>query len=124
MKRDTFTKAATQAGTLECEVIQGLVFSSPADLLTESLSTYFSPFSLSPCSLSRYSIVEEAYLPPSADVKESKETPGKFSCSETGNIVEWNEEENYLFRLTDFKEPLRKWLTENEVRMQNFFCGK
>ena len=64
-------------------------------------------------SFTRYSIVEEAYLPSNAVVKES--STGKFVCAETQNVVEWNEEQNYLFRLREFKEPLRKWLMEYEV---------
>ena len=60
--------------------------------------------------------MDEAYVSPRIKVEESPETPGKFVCAETRDVVVWNEEENYLFRLNEFKEPLKKWLTENEVR--------
>lgn len=29
---------------------------------------------------------------------------------ETGNPVEWIEEENYMFKLSSFKNDLHKWL--------------
>jgi hypothetical protein len=34
---------------------------------------------------------------------------------ETGQPVEWTEEDNYKFRLSAYTEPLLKWLTENEM---------
>ena len=64
---------------------------------------------------SRYSVVEEAFLPSNAAVTESTESPGTYVCVETQNVVEWSEEENYLFRLVEFKEELKKWLKENNV---------
>ena len=59
--------------------------------------------------------MEEAFLPGNASVIESKDTPGVFLCAETQNVVEWSEEDNYLFRLTHFKEELRRWLTSQQV---------
>ena len=32
---------------------------------------------------------------------------------ENGYAVEWCEEKNWMFRLTDFIEPLRKWISES-----------
>ena len=60
--------------------------------------------------------MDEAYVSPRIKVEESPETPGKFVCAESRDVVVWSEEENYLFRLNEFKEPLQKWLTESEVR--------
>ncbi|KAF9509338.1 hypothetical protein BS47DRAFT_159750 [Hydnum rufescens UP504] len=35
--------------------------------------------------------------------------------AETGQPVEWTEEDNYKFRLSAYREPLLKWMTENEM---------
>lgn len=32
---------------------------------------------------------------------------------ESGQPVEWQQEENYMFRLSQFREPLIKWLEGN-----------
>lgn len=34
--------------------------------------------------------------------------------SESGHPVEWSEEENYMFRLSSFVEPLKAWLEKND----------
>ncbi|CDZ97772.1 methionine-trna ligase [Phaffia rhodozyma] len=42
---------------------------------------------------------------------------GNKVAIESGSKVEWSEEENYKFRLSAFKEPLLKWLSENPEAM-------
>lgn len=44
------------------------------------------------------------------DLKEEKET--WMVCKENGKRVEWTEEVNYKFKLTAFKDDIRKWLTD------------
>lgn len=31
-------------------------------------------------------------------------------CTESGDVVEWMEEDSYKFRLTSFKDQLKYWL--------------
>ncbi len=37
---------------------------------------------------------------------------------ETGNVVEWSSEENYLFRLTAFREKLLEWINTKPYRKE------
>ena len=38
---------------------------------------------------------------------------------ESGHLVEWAREENYVFKLNPFKERIEKWLTDNKVPTLN-----
>jgi len=62
-----------------------------------------------------YSVVDEAYLPRNALVKQAPDDPEKTICAESGNYVQWNEETNYIFKLGRFKDDLGKWLESEEV---------
>jgi len=42
---------------------------------------------------------------------------------ESGHPVEWASEENYVFRLTEFKERLKKWLIENQIIQPKIFLN-
>ena len=40
--------------------------------------------------------------------------------SESGHVLEWTEEENYVFKLSRFKEGLDEWLGGGVVRPSHF----
>ena len=41
---------------------------------------------------------------------------------ESGHPVEWMEEENYLFRLKNFKDDLRNWIKTDGKSKKNIFA--
>lgn len=55
-----------------------------------------------------YCSSDEAFVTNVEDV--TKDGVTKKVSSESGNEVEWIEEENYMFKLSQFQEPLLKWL--------------
>ncbi|XP_018400192.1 PREDICTED: methionine--tRNA ligase, mitochondrial-like [Cyphomyrmex costatus] len=65
-----------------------------------------------------YCVSDEAFLS-DAELMEQKDSTGKVIkvSTESGNIVEWTEEENYKFRLNTFQDDLKYWLKdENTVK--------
>jgi methionyl-tRNA synthetase len=42
--------------------------------------------------------------------------------SESGNPVEWSTEENYIFKLTHFKEQLLDWINSGDVVKPSVFA--
>ncbi|XP_071627826.1 methionine--tRNA ligase, mitochondrial isoform X2 [Temnothorax longispinosus] len=65
-----------------------------------------------------YCVSDEAFLS-DAELVEQKDSTGKVIkvSAESGNKVEWTEEENYKFRLSAFQDDLKYWLKdENTVR--------
>ncbi|NWU72818.1 SYMM protein, partial [Pterocles burchelli] len=61
-----------------------------------------------------YCTAEESFLPESqlAQRWDAQGRPCKVSL-ETGHQVHWTKEENYMFRLSAFRDPLWKWLRDN-----------
>ncbi|KAF1612000.1 Methionine--tRNA ligase, mitochondrial, partial [Eudyptes chrysolophus] len=61
-----------------------------------------------------YCTPEECFLPESqlAERRDAQGHPCKVSL-ETGHQVHWTKEENYMFRLSAFRDPLQKWLRDN-----------
>ncbi|NXD10277.1 SYMM protein, partial [Nothocercus nigrocapillus] len=61
-----------------------------------------------------YCTAEESFLPASqlAERRDARGHVLKVSL-ESGHQVHWTKEENYMFRLSEFQEPLRKWLRDN-----------
>ncbi|KAG8714025.1 methionyl-tRNA synthetase [Ceratobasidium sp. 395] len=62
-----------------------------------------------------YSVPDECFYPES-QVQEGKDPKTGQECmvsKETGQKVEWSEEENYKFRLSSFRQPLIDWLQQN-----------
>ncbi|NXJ84698.1 SYMM protein, partial [Trogon melanurus] len=61
-----------------------------------------------------YCTPEESFLSESqlAECKDAQGRPCKVSL-ETGHQVHWTKEENYMFRLSAFQDPLRQWLRDN-----------
>ncbi|NXI34655.1 SYMM protein, partial [Galbula dea] len=61
-----------------------------------------------------YCTAEECFLPESqlAEHRDAQGRPCKVSL-ETGHQVHWTKEENYMFRLSAFREPLQSWLRDN-----------
>uniref|UniRef100_A0A8C2VI74 Methionine--tRNA ligase, mitochondrial n=1 Tax=Chinchilla lanigera TaxID=34839 RepID=A0A8C2VI74_CHILA len=61
-----------------------------------------------------YCASDECFLP---DAKVTRQPgPAGESCPvslESGHPVSWTKEENYIFRLSQFREPLRRWLRSN-----------
>ncbi|NWW89745.1 SYMM protein, partial [Rhynochetos jubatus] len=61
-----------------------------------------------------YCTPEECFLPES-QLAERRDPRGRL-CKvslETGHQVHWTKEENYMFRLSAFRDPLRKWLQDD-----------
>ncbi|XP_038219661.1 methionine--tRNA ligase, mitochondrial [Zerene cesonia] len=62
-----------------------------------------------------YSVNDEAFVP-EAHTREEVTDDGKVRVSvESGNKVEWTEENNYMFRLSAFKTHLKNWLKTDGV---------
>ncbi|NXS63175.1 SYMM protein, partial [Brachypteracias leptosomus] len=61
-----------------------------------------------------YCTAEECFLPESQLVQrgDTRGHPCPVSA-ETGHQVHWTKEENYMFRLSAFREPLQSWLRDN-----------
>lgn len=62
-----------------------------------------------------YSITDECFIPEN-DV-ETKIIQGeqKSVLKSTSQPVEWIEEDNYMFKLSDFREKVREWIEKNQV---------
>ncbi|KAI8049602.1 hypothetical protein BDF22DRAFT_699615 [Syncephalis plumigaleata] len=62
-----------------------------------------------------YSVSDEAfYLPSQVTTSQDPATGNSITIAiESGQRVEWIQEENYKFRLSAFREPLRRWLQDN-----------
>ncbi|XP_013381189.1 methionine--tRNA ligase, mitochondrial [Lingula anatina] len=61
-----------------------------------------------------YSVNDECFVS-EAQVQDAADGSGKVSI-ESGHPVEWNQEENYMFRLSLFRSELDKWLDEEVVQ--------
>jgi len=57
-----------------------------------------------------YSITDECFYTDSQVVKKQDQTVS----AETGSVVEWTSEENYLFRLSAFRDDLLKYYSSNK----------
>lgn len=64
-----------------------------------------------------YSISDECFYSPSQITRTGD---GKVIATETGNEVILEEEENWKFRLTGYKERLRDWLSKPECELARF----
>ncbi|XP_076631081.1 methionyl-tRNA synthetase, mitochondrial [Colletes latitarsis] len=64
-----------------------------------------------------YSVSDETFIA-DAEVIQKKDMAGNIeSMTESGNPVEWTEEDSYKFRLTSFQDDLKHWLKdENTVQ--------
>ncbi|KAH0631017.1 hypothetical protein JD844_004480 [Phrynosoma platyrhinos] len=63
-----------------------------------------------------YCTAEESFLS-SSQVTERPDSRGQLRkvSLESGHQVHWTKEENYMFRLSKFQEPLLKWLQESKA---------
>lgn len=63
-----------------------------------------------------YCVSDEAFLS-DAELVEQKDPTGKIIkvSAQSGNTVEWMEEENYKFRLSAFQDDLKYWLKDENV---------
>ncbi|KAH6563375.1 methionine-tRNA ligase [Batrachochytrium salamandrivorans] len=59
-----------------------------------------------------YCVSDETFYP-EMQVQASPSDPNVMISKESGKVVEWTKEENYKFRLSDFKDRLIKWLEDN-----------
>ncbi|XP_076147737.1 methionine--tRNA ligase, mitochondrial [Alosa pseudoharengus] len=66
-----------------------------------------------------YSTQDESFLMPT-QVTEACDVNGNVIkiSTESGHKVEWMKEENYMFRLSEFRSPLLRWLKENPNAVQ------
>lgn len=56
-----------------------------------------------------YNVSEEAFVPDKDVVKIVNSNQG---YTESGDLVEWMDEESYKFRLSSFKDELKSWLKD------------
>ncbi|KAM0730719.1 Methionine--tRNA ligase, mitochondrial [Formica fusca] len=63
-----------------------------------------------------YCVSDEAFLS-DTELVEQRDLTGKIIkvSAQSGNTVEWTEEENYKFRLSAFQDDLRHWLKDENV---------
>ncbi|PIC54821.1 hypothetical protein B9Z55_003915 [Caenorhabditis nigoni] len=59
-----------------------------------------------------YSISEECFIP---ENEVEKNASNKMVLKTTGTAVEWIEEENYMFRLSEFREKVGEWIEKTDV---------
>ena len=64
-----------------------------------------------------YCIPDETFL----TEHQVSEVDGQKISLESGHPVEWCCEENYVFNMEQFKEPIRKWLDENDIIKPSVF---
>ena len=64
-----------------------------------------------------YSVQDECFLA-NSEIADGAE-PGSKVSLESGHTVEWCLEENYLFRLTAFREKLLEWINTEPYRKRN-----
>lgn len=58
-----------------------------------------------------YCASEECFLPEAKVTRQPSSSGGSCPVSlESGHPVSWTKEENYIFRLSQFREPLQRWL--------------
>lgn len=69
-----------------------------------------------------YSASDETFVPESQilDVTDKNGNVQKLS-SETGNALEWMEEDNYMFRLGTFKQQILDWVQKDDVVKPKIF---
>jgi methionyl-tRNA synthetase len=60
-----------------------------------------------------YSVSDECFVPESQTYTEIRDGKEVVFSKESGKLVEWTREENYKFRLNDWKVPLLEWLERN-----------
>jgi len=67
-----------------------------------------------------YSVIDECFY--SEKEVEKVEVNGKttYVSKETKNPVEWIKEDNYMFDLSKFHQPIREWLNSGALRPNNF----
>ncbi|KAL2077495.1 hypothetical protein ACEWY4_026999 [Coilia grayii] len=66
-----------------------------------------------------YSTQDESFLTPTQVTKATDASGNEITISnESGHKVEWMKEENYMFRLSEFRTPLQQWLRENPSAIQ------
>lgn len=72
-----------------------------------------------------YCVSDEAFLTDDQikEVKDPKSGQMIKVSIESGHKVEWVVEENYKFKLSQFKEPLLKWLRENPGMHSTFYLS-
>lgn len=60
-----------------------------------------------------YCVSDEAFLS-DTELMEQRDPTGKIIkvSAQSGNTVEWTEEENYKFRLSAFQDDLKHWLKD------------
>lgn len=68
-----------------------------------------------------YSISDEAFVPESGVISSSG---GAKICAESGQPVEWHEEENYMFKLSSMQTRLEDWVNNQLViKPENFYAA-
>ncbi|CEF63739.1 Methionine--tRNA ligase, mitochondrial [Strongyloides ratti] len=71
-----------------------------------------------------YSHIDEAFYTKN-DIEEIKKNDNIILISkETKNVVQYLEEENYMFKLKEFSPEIKKWITENDVIRPKHYINK
>ena len=68
-----------------------------------------------------YSVQDETFVKES-QIEERTDGSGNVVrvSAESGHVLEWTEEENYVFKLSRFREGLHEWLSGGVVRPSHF----
>lgn len=67
-----------------------------------------------------YSVIDESFYPEKEVEKISLEGKEIYVSKETKNPVEWIKEDNYMFDLSKFHQPIRDWLNSGALKPNNF----
>ena len=67
-----------------------------------------------------YCTSDEAYLTDDQVMESGEGDDAKHVSKESGNAVEWMKEDNYMFRLSQFHQPLIEWLDTNPISPGKF----
>lgn len=64
-----------------------------------------------------YCEAEEAFLPDSQVIDKTEGAQTKKVSAESGHQVEWNSEENYMFKLTSQIENVLYWVKSGKLKL-------
>lgn len=70
-----------------------------------------------------YSVPDETFFPEYQVIKSTDKNGNEIKISEvSGHIVEWTDEENYMFKLSSLKSDLLYWIKDkNRIEPSNFY---
>lgn len=67
-----------------------------------------------------YSVIDECFYSEKDVEKETQNGKDVYLTKDTRNPVEWIKEDNYVFDLEKYHQPIRDWLNSGVLRPNNF----